>query len=134
MPIDDNTVKTFSSETEAHLARSLLATHGIQATVHRFSRYRAIAAGGWLLKVNFRDIQRAQLILKSTEKEVDMDEYVDPDDPAYRHCPACQSVRVTAEPLHGMRLLVAILFLGIPLLIIPRQWSCKKCGHTWEGR
>ena len=125
------TVRSFKSETEAHLARSKLASMGIEATVHRFSRYRAVASGGYLLKVRPSDLSRARGILKKLDRDVDMDEYVSSDDESYARCPQCHSVNVTVEPLSGKLLALTVLFAGIPLFFLKRDRRCRKCGHTW---
>lgn len=125
------TVRSFSSEAEAHLARSVLASSGIEASVNRFSRYRAIASGGYQLKVSERDYRRALAILEKCDKPVDMDEYVDADDTSYRRCPSCDSVNVAVAPLRSGQFLFALAGLGIPLIFIKRDWTCRKCGHGW---
>jgi len=125
-------VKSFKSEAEAHLACSRLNAEGIQAAVHRFSRYRAIASGGWLLRVHANDFARAESILKRINPEIDMDEYVSSDDDTYRRCPACRSVNVLTAPLPPRLRWLAVLGLGIPLLFIQRDRTCRKCGHKWR--
>ena len=129
---DKDTVKSFKSEMEAHLARSKLAASGIKATVHRFSRYRALASGGYLLKVRPDQAARARAILKRFDSDVDMDEYVSSDDETYERCPKCQSVNIHAEPLPPRQWWLSMLLLGIPLLLVKRDWKCDKCSHTWR--
>ena len=131
MSTDTTTVKTCKSETEAHLAMSLLASAGIKANVHRFSRYRAIAGGGYLVKVSPKDIGRARSILKKTDRETDMDEYISSDDDSYTRCPKCNTVNVDAEPLAGARFWLTVLLIGIPLLFMKRKHTCRKCGYEW---
>ena len=131
MSSDTNTVKTCKSETEAHLARSLLESAGIKAAVHRFSRYRAMAGGGYLVKVSPRDMGRARSVLKKTDRETDMDEYVSSDDDTYTRCPECNSVNVDVEPLAGAGLWLTVLLAGIPLLFMKRTHTCRKCKHVW---
>lgn len=126
------TVKSFSSEAEAHLARTKLAGARIPATVHRFSRYRAMASGGYLLKVRAQDLKKAKAILDKINPHVDMDEYVDKKDDAYVRCPQCKSVNVLTDPLPGKLLWLVIALLGIPLLFMRRGRKCRKCGHTWR--
>ena len=133
MSSDTSTVKACRSETEAHLARSLLESAGIKATVHRFSRYRAIAGGGFLVKVQPMDLGRARSILKKTDRETDMDEYISSDDESYHRCPECDSVNVDVEPLAGAKLWLSVLLIGIPLLFMKRNHTCRKCKHAWIG-
>lgn len=131
MSSDTVVAKTCKSEAEAHLASSLLESSGIKASVHRFSRYRAIAGGGYLVKVSPRDLGRAKSILKKTDRETDMDEYVSDDDDSYTRCPKCNSVNITVTPLAGAALWLTVLLIGIPLLFIKRGHKCRKCGHAW---
>jgi len=132
MPNDLETVKTFKSEMEAHVARSKLESAGIMATVNRFSRYRALASGGYLLKVRPADLKKALAIFAKLDGEVDMDEYVSSDDDTYDRCPECDSVNVKAAPLPLPLLALSILGAGIPLLFIKRDWKCRKCSHEWR--
>lgn len=132
MPNDLETVKAFKNEIEAHAARAKLASADIMATVHRFSRYRALAAGGYLLKVRPADLDKAKAIFEKLDREIDMDEYVDDDDDTYTRCTECHSVNVKATPLSSPMLALSILTLGIALLFVEREWTCSKCHHTWR--
>lgn len=125
-------VASFSSETDACLALGRLQVDSIQGDVNRFSRYRAMGAGGYQLKVESADLAAARRILGSVEREIDMDEYVDADDTSYTRCPQCRSVNVTAAPRAVKVVVASLLLLGLPLLFIPRDYSCRKCGHTWR--
>jgi len=127
------TVMSFKSEMEAELARSKLASVGIESGVHRFSRYRALASGGYQLKVAVADLARAHAVLnKVVQTAIDMDEYASSDDDTYARCPTCRSVNVEARPLSTPVCLLSIILLGIPFLFISRDWSCRKCGYSWR--
>jgi len=127
------TVASYSNEAEAELAAGRLGCDGIEAEVHRFSRYRAMGAGGYQLRVESADLDSARRVLGSIDREIDMDEYVDADDTSYRRCPKCNSVNVTAGARPLGVLLASMLLLGVPLLFLRRDWSCRKCGHAWRG-
>ncbi|HPG67235.1 MAG TPA: hypothetical protein PLO37_10350 [Candidatus Hydrogenedentes bacterium] len=127
-------MQSFSTEAQAHLARMRLQQDGIDATVHRFSRYRAIASGGFVLKVPVSDLKRAQFALKKLERPVDMDEYVSSDDESYVRCPKCSSVNIETAPLSLPLTVLAVVTFGIALLLIRRQRRCRKCGHSWQSR
>ena len=127
------TVASYSNEAEAELAAGRLACDGIEAEVHRFSRYRAMGAGGYQLRVESADLDSARRVLAGIDREIDMDEYVDPEDTSYRRCPKCNSVNVTAGPQPLAIVLASVLLLGVPLLFVPRGWSCRKCGHSWRA-
>lgn len=125
-------VKNYGSCVQADLARMILSEKGITAKVRRLSRYGALSGAGYALETTPDDVEEAVRILNSVETEVDMDEYVDPDDPRYPHCPDCSSVNVKARPLSGWLLFGTFLTLGALLLFIPRDWDCKKCGNAWR--
>jgi len=127
------TIRAFSNEMQAHLARSMLKRAGIAATVQRHSRYKAMTGGGYRLKTAPRDVEEARRILSTLDEAVDMDEYVDADDRSYRRCPACNSVNVWADPLPKRLVVWVVLTAGLLLLFLKRDWSCVKCGHTWHG-
>ncbi len=126
------TVASFSNEAEAELAAGRLACDDIKAEVRRFSRYRAMTSGGYQLRVESADLRKARQILGDIEKEIDMDEYVDADDTSYTRCPKCNSVNVTAGPRPLATVLGSLLLVGLALLFTPRNWSCRRCGHTWR--
>jgi len=126
-----STVKSFKSEMEAHLAQSKLESVGISATVNRFSRYRAMASGGYILKVHPKDLKRARAVLDKIDREIDMDQYISSDDDTYRRCPKCDSVNVEVKRFTRRKLWVAIFLIGIPLLFMKREYTCRKCGHGW---
>ncbi|MCX5768724.1 MAG: hypothetical protein NTZ09_00415 [Candidatus Hydrogenedentes bacterium] len=127
------TIASYSNEAEAELAAGRLACDDIKAEVHRFSRYRAMGAGGYQLRVEGADLAAARRILAGIDGEIDMDEYVDADDASYRRCPKCNSVNVTAGPRPLAMVLASVLLLGLPLLFVPRNWSCRKCGQAWRA-
>jgi len=126
------TVKTFSNELEATLARSKLAEGGIEATVHRYSRYRAMAGGGYVLKVPVARLDEARRLLGALDTGIDMDEYVDADEPSYRRCPVCGSVNVDTRPLDGRQVLWVLVSVGFYLLAAKRDRRCRKCGAHWR--
>lgn len=130
---DHVTIRSFGSEAEASLAAGRLAQKGIKATFGRISRYKAMAGGGYSLRVPAHQAEKATRILNKLSGDIDMDEYVDADDTSYRRCPACQSVNLAVGPLTSGERTAAILSAGIALAFIKRDRTCKKCGHTWRG-
>ena len=127
------TIRSFATEMEACLARAKLEQDGIAASVHFFSRYRAMAGAGYVLKVAVRDAARAKQVLDALDRDVDMDEYVDGDDDSLRRCARCHSVNVLPLPLGRKGLVAAILTCGAALLVLKRAWRCRKCGHEWRA-
>lgn len=125
-------VKAYKTEFEANLARTTLHRAGIAARVHRFSRYRALAGGGYLVQTDPAAVPRARAVLEALETGVDMDEYVDETDTTVPRCPACRSANVEAKPLSGRQSLWVAATLGLSLLFLHRDWRCTKCGHRWR--
>ena len=124
---------TFSGEPEAHLARTVLMQRGIDASVHRYSRYRAMAGGGYELKTPLCDAEEARRMLDRIDGDVDTDEHVDSDDTSHRRCPKCESVNVVHLPLPGWLVIFGLFTAGLSFLFVKTDWRCKKCGHRWRG-
>jgi hypothetical protein len=129
---DNGLVKGYKTEFEANLACATLQRAGIQAKVHRFSRYRALAGSGYLVKTDLESVPKARILLDKIETGVDLDEYIDETDTSYRRCPKCRSANVEARPLSGGLTLLAVATLGIALFFIHRDWRCGKCGQHWR--
>ena len=128
------TVRVFGSELEAHLARTLLEKHAIDSTVLRISRYRAMAGGGYGLRVPHDRLKEARRLLGELNNPVDMDEYIDADEPGHRRCPRCSSVNISAVPLPTKWFVMTFLSAGLLLFFLKRDWNCRKCGHHWRTR
>ena len=79
---------SFKSAFEAHGAAGMLQAQDIPATVVSEGRYAGLA-GGYRVKVLIEDVERAQQFLSSATDDIDLDEYVDPDDTSYKRCPKC---------------------------------------------
>jgi hypothetical protein len=124
-------IGSYKSAFEAQSAAMKLESEDIPAVVVSEGRYAGLA-GGYRVRVEQEDAERAREMLFSGSGEIDMDEYVDPDDRSYTRCPGCNSVNVSARPLSGTQATMSILTLGIALYFLPRDWTCKKCGHAWR--
>lgn len=129
---DHDVVKAYKTEFEANLARTTLRRAGIRSRVHRFSRYRALAGGGYLVQADPADVPKARALLDSLETVIDMDEYIDEDDATCQRCPACRSANVEARPLSGRQSVLVAATLGVALFFLYRDWRCTKCGHRWR--
>lgn len=127
-------LQRFPNSAAAYLVKSRLGQDGITASVRRGSRYQAMGGSGWIVRVSPAQLAQARAILDRTNPEIDMDEYVDENNRAYRHCPACRSVMLEQRPLTGRQRLVAVLSLGVGLWFITRHFRCRKCGNVWDGR
>ncbi len=129
---DHDLVKAYKTEFEANLARATLRRAGIASRVHRFSRYRALAGGGYLVRADPADLPKARALLDALETGIDLDEYVDDEDTTVPRCPACRSANVEAKPLSARQSLWVAVTLGMALLFLNRDWRCTKCGHHWR--
>lgn len=126
------TVRMFKNEIEACLLKHKLEQHGLHPTVHSYSRYKAMAGAGILVKVPPEEQGRALVLLAQLDKPIDMDEYVEPDDRSHARCPECGSVHITARSLSAAEKREAVLSLGLCLLFQRRDWNCQKCGYEWH--
>ena len=127
-------LKRYPENASASLVRGMLAQEGIEATVHRLSRYAGMGGAGYVLKVNEGDLNRAQALLRKSDTGVDMDEYVDAGDTSYRRCPECDSVMVRRDPFSPPKRLLCIGTLGVAFPFLEKSFHCTKCNATWRGR
>ncbi|WP_159397836.1 DUF2007 domain-containing protein [Sorangium cellulosum] len=132
------TVATYSEAMEAQMGRSALIAHGIRAfiadehvstlTPHYIGR-----ALGIRLQVPHSDLERATEILKSPHSDEDHDN--DEEDDAAEldgpKCPTCAARYAYREWSPGQVLAIVVL-LGLPLLVLKKQWHCRKCDTYWR--
>ncbi len=126
-------IANFPEGVSAHLARTKLASEGIEGVVVRISRYRAMSGAGYELRVEDALVERAREIL-GLDQEMDLDEYIDADDPAYRHCPQCRSANVYRDPFTGLQRVVLVTTFGLGYLALIKSLHCRKCGFAWRER
>lgn len=127
-------LQRFPNSATAYLVQGRLEQDGIVASVRRGSRYQAMGGSGYVVSVLPEHLARARKILDSTNSEVDLDEYVDPNNKAYRRCPQCRSVMVKRQPLNRSQRTIVWMTLGLGILFIVKPFRCKKCGTCWDAR
>lgn len=128
------TLRQFLDLPEALLAKSTLESAGIPAylvddNMVRLNWFISNILGGIKLKVRAEDADAANEILSQPIPEiVDIEgigEYEQP------KCPKCQSLEVTFRELNKP-LSYGSAFLGVPIPIHNKAWTCHACGNEWE--
>jgi hypothetical protein len=126
-------LRRFRDLPEALLAKGSLESSGIECfladdNMIRMDWFMSNLIGGVKLAVNQEDLEAATAILDEPMPEtLDVDgigEYQQP------RCPECQSLDVNFEQLSKVAYPSA--WLGIPLPLHDKAWTCRSCGHHWE--
>ena len=134
MMAEHTELQRYPNSANAYLVKGRLAQDGIESWVRRGSRYQAMGGSGYVVSVRPEHLERARKIIDSTNAKVDLDEYVDPNNTAFRRCPQCRSVMVQRQPLKGARRTLVFATLGLGLLLVNKPFRCDKCGHRWDAR
>jgi hypothetical protein len=128
------TLRQFRDLPEALLAKGSLESAGIEAVLAddnliRLDWFYSNLLGGIKLKVRAQDAEAANEILNQPIPEfVDIEgvgEYQQP------KCPRCQSLDVTFQELNEF-LSYGSAYLGIPIPVCKKAWTCHTCGNEWE--
>lgn len=147
-------VATFLYVHEAEMARALLEARGIEAFVQdgemaRANWMLATAIGGVKLEVAAADARRAVEILEADHSGEPVDWEERPETvgggpapptgeatgaarPEDETCPGCGSRDVTFRRFSKGAIILTILFLGVPILILRRRFTCNSCLRTWK--
>ena len=129
------TVRKFRDLPEALLAKGSLESAGIQAylvddNMIRMDWFISNLLGGIKLNVHAEDVQAANEILSQPIPEVvdveGVGEYEQP------KCPRCQSLDVSFRELNKL-LSYGSAYVGVPIPIYNKAWTCHVCGNEWEG-
>ena len=125
-------IATYSDATKAYIARGLLESEGIDASLrdeHLITANWMLsnAVGGVRLAVPQTQLERARrVLLQAARGELALDS----EDQLL--CPACGSSDVT-EAKSGWRVaFAAFMFLNIPLPFTRTAMRCAKCGTQWR--
>lgn len=132
-------VATFLHPYEAHIARGLLESEGIQARLdgeHHIAMDWMIsnAVGGVKLIVHERDAIVAKKILSHPDHEIRDEQTGDTTKVAKptEVCPFCQSEDIHLERLNRGLTLLSILFMGFPVPFLKRKMICDRCERSWK--
>lgn len=128
------TLRQFRDLPEALLAKGSLESAGIEALLAddnliRLDWFYSNLVGGIKLKVRAEDAEAANEILNQPIPEtVDVEgvgEYQQP------KCPRCQSLDVSFQELNEF-LSYGSAYLGVPIPVYKKAWTCHVCGNEWE--
>lgn len=128
-------VRRFRDLPEALLAKGSLESSGIESfltddNMIRMDWFMSNLLGGIKLAVNEEDVEAATAILDEPAPEIfevdGVGEYQQP------RCPECQSLDVNFKQLSKVAYPSA--WLGIPLPLHDKAWTCRSCGHHWEDQ
>jgi hypothetical protein len=128
------TIRQFRDLPEALLAKGILESAGIQTylideNMIRLNWFRSNFFGGIKLQVCSEDAEAASEILGQPIPEVlDIEGVGNFEQP---ECPRCQSLDVTFEELNKL-LSYGSAYLGIPIPVQKRGWTCHACGNEWQ--
>jgi hypothetical protein len=119
---------------EALLAKGSLESAGIEALLAddnliRLDWFYSNLVGGIKLKVRAEDAEAANEILNQPIPEIveveGVGEYQQP------KCPRCQSLDVSFQELNEF-LSYGSAYLGVPIPVYKKAWTCQACGNEWE--
>ena len=139
MPNKLTTATTYQTPAEAHLAKSLLESEGIQAFIadeHLISMnmWYSLAAGGVKLQVLEEELEIAQEILGASA-EIKQAESTPGD---WGSCPQCGSEKISFAEQKNRREKLLWGLLSLPIAMIPffpaKKWfKCGSCQHRWKS-
>jgi hypothetical protein len=127
-------IRQFLDLPEALLAKGSLEASGIESflidgNMVRLDWFISNMLGGVKLAVKRDDAEAALAILNEPMPEtLDVEgvgEYQQP------RCPACEALDVNFEQLNRKVAYVSA-WLGMPIPLQTRAWTCRSCGHRWE--
>jgi hypothetical protein len=128
------TLRQYRDLPEALLAKGSLESAGIEALLAddnliRLDWFYSNLLGGIKLKVRAEDAEAADEILNQPIPEIveveGVGEYQQP------KCPRCQSLDVSFQELNEF-LSYGSAYLGVPIPVYKKAWTCQACGNEWE--
>lgn len=128
------TLRLFRDLPDALLAKGSLESAGIQAylvddNMIRMDWFISNLLGGIKLKVRPEDAEAATEILNQPIPEtLDVEGVGIFDQPK---CPQCQSLDVSFEELNKQVAYISA-YVGVPVPVSKKGWTCQACGHEWE--
>lgn len=133
------TIATFGEVTAAQLCRATLAASGVRAFVadehiSTLNPHYMGASVGIRVQVRKADEARALEILAAAAAPMGEDEDEDEDESSGEdgpRCPRCGARYSYYEWSSGQMVLI-VLLLGLPLLFMSKQWSCRRCHHWYR--
>ena len=130
------TLRQFRDLPEALLAKGSLESAGIESqlvddNMIRMDWFISNLLGGIKLKVHAEDVETANEILNQPIPETieieGVDSYAQP------KCPRCQSLDVSFRELDKF-FSYGSAYVGVPIPVYHKAWTCRACGNEWEDR
>lgn len=127
------TLRQFRDLPEALLAKGFLESAGVECflvdeTTIRMDWLWSNLLGGVKLCVDEEAAEAAAQILK---QEIPENFIVEGDgDFEQPRCPQCQSLDISFQDL-DKSVAYGSLFLGVPIPLRCRRWTCESCGYVW---
>jgi len=128
------TIRKFRDLPEALLAKGIIDSAGLECfladdNIVRTDWFISNAVGGIKLRVKPEDAAAAIEVLEQPIPETfdaeGVGRYQQP------RCPKCQSTDVTFEELNKP-VAYTSAWLGVPIPLHCKAWTCKSCHHEWE--
>jgi hypothetical protein len=128
------TLRQFRDLPEALLAKGSLESAGIESqlvddNMIRLNWFISNLLGGIKLKVHAEDLEAANEILNQPIPEtIEIDgagSYAQP------KCPRCQSLDISFRELDKF-FSYGSAYVGIPVPVHRKAWTCRACGNEWE--
>jgi VIT1/CCC1 family predicted Fe2+/Mn2+ transporter len=130
------TLRKFRDLPEALLAKGSLESAGIEAylvddNMVRMDWFYSNLLGGIKLKVRTEDVDAANEILSQPIPEaIEVEGVGSYEQPT---CPNCQSLDVSYRQLNKL-VSYGSLYLGVPIPLQSKAWTCQTCGSNWEDQ
>lgn len=130
------TLRQFRDLPEALLAKGSLESAGIESllvddNMVRMDWFISNLLGGIKLKVHAEDVGAANEILDQPIPETieieGVGSYAQP------KCPRCQSLDVSFRELDKF-LSYGSAYVGVPIPVYHKAWTCRACGNEWEDQ
>lgn len=127
-------IRQFRDLHEALLAKGCLESAGIQAdlvddNMVRLDWFYSNLLGGIKLKVRVEDAETAvQILDQPIPEQLEVEGIGTYEQP---RCPKCQSLDVSFQELNKL-VSFGSAYLGVPIPVHTRAWSCHACKNEWE--
>jgi hypothetical protein len=128
------TLRQFRDLPEALLAKSALESAGVESflideTTIRMDWLWSNLLGGVKLCINQEDAEAAvQILSQEIPEKFGVDGVGDFEQP---RCPQCQCMNISFRDL-DKSVAFGSLFLGVPIPLSCRRWTCQSCGYVWQ--
>ena len=131
------TLKTYMFPHELLIERSKLESQNIECLtrdeltvqIHNFYSH---ALGGIRLQVRLKDLEKAKEILNEFP-DLNEDEKLAEKETVAR-CPNCNSSNVTKIKLNGVKSLVVLFLIGLPIPFPARKYQCYNCHTQFKAK